>query len=147
MSLTTGNKITRRNFTKMPVTESVIKQVKQMAAKDKLQKGLSFKNKHGEEYKFDDDEEYKMVIEPSKAAPLPDIAAEAPGMLTEQGEAFGVDEVVHKGPRQSNHEQARFAAENSGLDFSLMLPKKVINENNIVEILEDNALGLLANLK
>ncbi len=36
MSLTTGNKIIRRNFTKMPVTESIINQVKQMAAKDKF---------------------------------------------------------------------------------------------------------------
>ncbi len=71
MSLTTGNKITRRNFTKMLLTESVIKRVKQMAAKDKLQKGLSFKNRHGEEYKFDNDEEYEVVIEPSKPAPFP----------------------------------------------------------------------------
>ncbi len=45
LSLMTGNKIIRRNFTKMPLTESVIKQVKQMAAKDRLQKGLSFKNR------------------------------------------------------------------------------------------------------
>jgi hypothetical protein len=42
MSLPTGNKIIRRNFTRMPLTESAIKQVKQMAAKDRLQKGLSF---------------------------------------------------------------------------------------------------------
>jgi hypothetical protein len=83
MSLKTGNKIIRRNFTKMPVTLSIIKQVKQMAAKDKLQKGLSFKNRHGEEYEFDNDEEYKMVIEPSKPDPFPDIAAEAPGVFTE----------------------------------------------------------------
>jgi hypothetical protein len=90
MSLTTGNKIIRRNFTKMPVTESIIKQVKQMAAKDKLQKGLSFKNRHAEEYEFDNDEEYKTVIEPSEPAPFPDIAAEAPGVLTEQEEVYGV---------------------------------------------------------
>ncbi len=82
MSLTTGNKIIRRNFTKMPV--------KQMAAKDKLQKGLSFKNRLGEEYKFDNDEEFKMVIEPSEPASFPDIAAEALGILTEQEEVFGV---------------------------------------------------------
>ncbi len=54
-----------------------------MAAKDRLQKGLSFKDRHGEEYKFDNDEEYKVVIEPSKPATFPDIAAEAPGVLTE----------------------------------------------------------------
>jgi hypothetical protein len=128
MSLTTGNKIIRRNFTKMPVTESVIKQVKQMAAKDKLQKGLSFKNRRGEEYKFDNDEEYEMVIEPSEPAPFPDIAAEAPGVLTEQEEVFGVDDVVQEESTQSDHERARLAAENSGLDFSSMLPKKVNDE-------------------
>jgi hypothetical protein len=53
-----------------------------MAAKDKLQKGLSFKNRHGEEYKFDNDEEYEMVIESSEPALFPDVAAEAPGVLT-----------------------------------------------------------------
>jgi hypothetical protein len=138
MSSTTENKIIRRNFTEMPVTESVIKQVKQMAAKDKLQKGLSFKNRHGQEYEFDNDEEYKMVIEPGEPAPFPDIAAEALGVLTEQEEVFGVDEVVQEEPTQSNHERARLAAENSGLDFSLMLPKKVNDENNVLEILEDD---------
>ncbi len=109
----------------MPVTESIIKQVKQMAAKDRLPKGLSFKNRHGEEYKFENDEEYKMVIEPSKPAPFLDIAAEAPGALTEQEEVFGVDEVVQEGTTQSNHEWVRLAAGNSGLDFPLKLPKKV----------------------
>jgi hypothetical protein len=138
MSLTTGNKIIRRNFTEMPVTESVIKQVKQMGANDKLQKRLSFKNRRGKEYEFDNDEEYKMMIEPSKPAPFPDIATEAPGVLTEQEEVSGVDEVMQEEPTQSNHERARLAAENSGLDFSLMLPKKVNDENNLIGILEDN---------
>ncbi len=41
----------------MLVMESVIKKVKQMAAKDKLQKGLSFENRRKEEYKSDNDEE------------------------------------------------------------------------------------------
>jgi hypothetical protein len=51
-----------------------------------------------------------------------------------------VDEVVQEGTTQSNHEWARLAAENSGLDFSLMLPKKVNHKNNIVEILEDEEM-------
>ncbi len=78
-----------------------------------------------------------MVIEPSQPAPFPDIAAEASGVLTEQEEVFGVDKVVQEGTTQSNHEQARLAAENSGLDYSSMLQKKVNHKNNIVEILED----------
>ncbi len=54
-----------------------------------------------------------------------------------------MDEVVQEGTTQINHERARLAAENSGLDFSSMLPKKVNHENNVVEILdneEDEAL-------
>jgi hypothetical protein len=78
-----------------------------------------------------------MVIEPNKPAPFPDIAAEAPRVLIKQ-EVFGVDEVVQEKPTQSNHEKARLAAENSRLDFSSMLPKKVNDENNALEILEDN---------
>jgi hypothetical protein len=58
-------------------------------------------------------------------------------VLTEQEEVFGVDEMVQEGTTQSNHEQAKLAAENSGLDFSSMLPKKVNHKNNIIEILED----------
>jgi hypothetical protein len=48
-----------------------------------LQNGLSFKSKHGKEYKFDNEKEYKVVIEPSEPDPFPDIIAEAPGVLTE----------------------------------------------------------------
>jgi hypothetical protein len=79
-----------------------------------------------------------MVIETNKPAPFPDIVAEAPGVLTEQEEVFGVDEVVQEEPTQSDHERARLVAENSGLDFSSMLVKRVIDENNVIEILEDD---------
>ncbi len=78
-----------------------------------------------------------MVIESSEPAPFRNIAAKALGVLTGQEEVFGVDEVVQKGPTQSNHEWARLVVENSGLDFFSMLPKKVNNKNKIVEILED----------
>ncbi len=43
-----------------------------------------------------------------------------------------MDEVVQKGPTQSDHEWARLAAENSGLDFSLMHPKtKKVDDKKI----------------
>ncbi len=88
-----------------------------------------------------------MVIKPSKPAPFLDIAAEAPGVLTEQEEVFGVDEVVQEEPTQSNHKQARLAAENSGLDFSSMLPKRVNDQNNVIEILEDDEEEVLMKLE
>ncbi len=68
LSLVTGKKVTQRKFTKMPVTEAVIKQVEEMAVKDGAVKGIDFKDRKGVEYKFDNDKEYQMLVEPNKRA-------------------------------------------------------------------------------
>ena len=47
-----------------------------------MQNGLSFKNSKGKEYTFDNEDEYEMIAEAKIPAPFPDIAAEAPGILT-----------------------------------------------------------------
>jgi hypothetical protein len=94
LSLAMGKKVTRRKFTEMPITESVIEQVEKMAVKDGARKGLSFKNRKGIEYKFNNDEEYEMLVEPEEPEPYPGIPAKAPGMLTEHEEEFGVNDVM-----------------------------------------------------
>ncbi len=43
LSLATGKKVMQRKFTKMPVTEAVIKQVEEMAVKDGAVKGVILK--------------------------------------------------------------------------------------------------------
>ncbi len=53
LSLATGKKVTRRKFTKMPVTDAVIKQVEEMAAKDGAIKGINFKDRKGLVYEFE----------------------------------------------------------------------------------------------
>jgi hypothetical protein len=58
----------------MQATESVIKQVERRGTKDKAQKGISFKNRKGEEYVFDNDEEYETMMEPDHPVPFPDVA-------------------------------------------------------------------------
>ncbi len=83
MSLTTGKKIARCKFTEMPMTEAVKKQIKKWAIKDCAQNGLTFKNRNGEEYNFDDNNEDTPVAHPENA-PFPDIPAEALGILTKQ---------------------------------------------------------------
>jgi hypothetical protein len=83
MSLTPGKKIARHKFTEMLMTEAVMKQIKKWAMKDRVQNGLTFKNRNGEEYKFNDD----------KNVPFPDIPVEAPGILTEQEETQGVNAI------------------------------------------------------
>ena len=114
----TGKKVTQRKFTEMPVTEAVIKQVEAMAVEDRAVKGINFKNRKGEEYEFDNDEEYEMLIEPDNLAPFPDIPAEAPGMLTELEEEYGVDDVVQDEPDEMSDEQpAILAVKQLGIGF------------------------------
>jgi hypothetical protein len=138
LSLATGKKVTQRKFTEMLITESVIEQVEKMAVKDGATKGLSFKNRKGIEYEFDNDEEYEILVEPEEPAPYPDIPAKAPGMLTERKEDFGVNDVVQEEMEQTDEEQAILAAENSGLDFSSMPTKEMGGE--VIEILDDEIL-------
>ena len=45
-------------------------------------------------YIFDNEDEYEMIAETKILAPFLDIAAEAPGILTEQEEIMGVNEVI-----------------------------------------------------
>jgi hypothetical protein len=132
LSLETGKKVTRRKFTEMPIMESVIKQVEAMAVEDGAVNGINFKDRNGFEYKFDNNKEYEMMVEPDEPAPFPDILAEAPGMLTELEEAYGVDEVVQDEPEQSDEQQAMLPAENLGLDFS-SIPTKV-SGGEVIEI-------------
>ncbi len=87
------------------------------------------------EYKFDNDKEYEMLVEPNKPAPFPDIPAEVPGMLTELEEEYGVNEVVQDEPEESDEQQAMMAAENSGLDFS-SIPTKVTG-GEVIKILDN----------
>ncbi len=78
------------------------------------------------ENKFGNDKEYEMLVEPDKPAPsFPDIPAEAPGMLTDLEEEYGVNEVVQYKPKESNEQRAMMAAENSGLIFCLYLQKQL----------------------
>ncbi len=91
--------------------------------KDDAMKGINSKDRKGVEYKFDNDKEYEMLVEPDKPAPFPDIPAEAPGMLTKLEEEYGVDEVVQDEPKESNEQRAIMVAENSALDF-ISVPTK-----------------------
>jgi hypothetical protein len=128
-SYTTGKKVTRRKFMEMPVTDVVIKQVEEMAVKDGAVKGISFKDRKGVEYEFDNDEEYEMLVEPDEPAPFPDIPAEVPGMLTKLKEEYGIDDVVQDKTEMSDEQRAVLAANNSGLE---------VTRGEVIEILDGN---------
>ncbi len=76
-----------------------------------------------------------MLVELDEPAPYPDIPAEAPGMLTEHEEEFGVNDVVQEEMEQTEKERAMLAAENLGLDF-LSMPTKVMG-GEVIEILDN----------
>ncbi len=80
MLLTTGKRITRRKFTEMPMTEDVMKQINKWVVEDHAQKGLTFKNRNGEEYKFFEENNKDKPIVCPEEAPFPDIPAEAPAV-------------------------------------------------------------------
>jgi hypothetical protein len=77
-----------------------------------------------------------MIAEARAPMPFPDVAAEAPGILTEQEELMGLDEVVQSKPEPSDEERAMLAAANSGIDISSP-PEEQPNRREIIEILND----------
>ena len=139
MSLSTGKKIVRRNFTEMPITESVIRQVDKWAKKDRAQSGLTFLNRNGLEYNFGDDDDQATLVGRPELAPFPDMPAEAPGILTEHEEINGVSPIQDT-PAQSDEERAMLAAENSGIDFG---PINAHETREVVEILDDDDKDIL----
>ncbi len=107
-----------------------------MAVKDGAVNRISFKNRKGVAYVFDNEDEYKILIEPDEPSPYPDISAEAPGILTLIEEEYGVDNLVQDEPELSDEQRAILAAQNSGLDLS-SIPTKV-NGGEVIKILDDD---------
>jgi hypothetical protein len=134
MSLSTGKKIVRRKFTEMPMTESVMNQIDKWAKKDLTQNGLTFLNRKGMEYEFNDDDDQATLVVQPEAAPFPDIPAEAPGILTEHEEIHGANPIQDE-PTQSDEERAALAAENSGMEFG---PISVRETREVIELLDDD---------
>jgi hypothetical protein len=76
-----------------------------------------------------------MIAEEKIPAPFPDIAAEAPGILTEQEEMMGANKVIQSEREPSDEERAMFAAANSGIDFSAP-PEDCPTKREIIKILD-----------
>jgi hypothetical protein len=127
------------------MTDSVIKMVDSLGKKERYKNGLSFKNRKGEEYTFDNEDECEMIAKEKIPAPFPDIATEAPGILTEREEITGVNEVIQSEREPSDKERAMLAAANSGIDFSSP-PEDRPTKREIIEILDDEDDDILDQL-
>jgi hypothetical protein len=135
MSLSTGNKIKRRKFTEMPITESVIRQVSKWASKDRGMSGLRFMDKYGIEYKFDEEEDTIMEEQHIEEAPFPAILAEAPVILTQYENLINGDDVIEEELVSDDQERAMLAVENSGLEFNPMVGPR---RGEVIELLDDD---------
>ncbi len=71
LSLSTGKKVTQRKFTEMPMTDNVIKMVDTLGKKERCKNRLSFKNRKGEEYIFDNEDEYEMIAKTKNPGTFP----------------------------------------------------------------------------
>ena len=121
----------QKKVTKMPVTDTVIKKVEETAVKDVAVKEIAFKIRKGFKYAFDNDKEYKMLVELDDPAPFLDI----PAVLTELEEEYGIDKIMQDEPKLSDKQQVILAAENSGLDF-LSVPTK-LTSGVVIKILDN----------
>jgi hypothetical protein len=83
--------------------------VEEMAIRDGAVTRINFKDRKGVEYEFDNNEEYKMLVEPDEPAPFQDIPSEAPGMLTELEEEYGINNVVQDEPEMRDEQRAVLA--------------------------------------
>ena len=96
-------------------------------------------------YLFDNEDEYEMIAETKILAPFLDIAAEAPGILTEQEEIMGVNEVIQSEREPSKKERVMLAAANSGIDFSTP-PEDRPTKREVIETLDDEDDDILDQL-
>jgi hypothetical protein len=108
--------------------------------KDHAQNGLTLKNRNGEEYEFNDNEEDTPIVHPENA-PFPDIPVEAPRIPTKQEQTQGVN-AINMDPAQSNEEWAWLAAENSTLELGAV---NIPEQCKVIKLLNDDDKNLLNN--
>lgn len=80
--LTTGQKLTRRKFTEIPMPHSIIDTVEKFGDNENRPTGLMFANRHGKEIsEYPNDDIDDMITMPPPAAPYPDYPADLPGVM------------------------------------------------------------------
>ena len=65
MCVNTGLKIVQRNYTKLPMPDSVMKKINLLAERDKTEAGVLFRNRNKESFTFEN-EEYDPMPEEKK---------------------------------------------------------------------------------
>lgn len=110
LCLSTGKKLTRRNFTVIPgVPQTIISAVTRIAVRENRPTGLTFRNRHQEDFNFSNADLDEVLIE-QHAAPFPDIPNELPGVTT----ALAVTPLPSE---QNRDDTARQAAHNADINL------------------------------
>ncbi len=136
-----GKRIVRRMFTKIPLTDSVKKQVAKWSSKDRSITGLKFMDKYGIEYDFDKEKDAIIEERLIDVAPFPDVPAEVPGIMTQYEYLIDGEDVIEGEPVSNDKEQAMLAAENSGLEIGPV--NKLPTTGDVIKLLDDDKVDVL----
>ena len=114
-NLLTGKKIKRREWTVLPMPDSVIDTVHKYAERDGELGNLAFRDRHGDLFAWNDevDDMYENLVTEEPAL-FPDLAAEMPGVTLERDIPTSLDPVVDEADVPGLAEQR--AALNAGLN-------------------------------
>ncbi len=80
LCLETGKRITRRNFTELPMPQSVIDHVHHLTTINNSSNGLTFHNRTGQEFTHFNDDANDAPLPLDVRSPFPDFPAELPSI-------------------------------------------------------------------
>lgn len=135
LSLDTGKCILRRNFTELPLTDSIQKLVDRMAQAENWPDGLLFANRHGNEFHFTNDDLDEPLV--STPAPFPDLPAEMLGVLSS---SLNETTPLTPEPHVTWQDLAMAAADNAGIEVT---PQAAVSSSpEIITIGDDDNPGV-----
>jgi hypothetical protein len=139
-SLSTGRVIVRRNFTIIPMPDTIIALVDEWAGRNQAQPGLTFTDRTGREYLLNNDLDEPLVQEPEPAC-FPDIPAILPGI--DRAHVPLKEPPIQDSPDASDNyspeDDAHAALANAGLLDSDSSPTDPIFPDNIIDLTSTSA--------
>ena len=131
LNLASGLVIKRRKFTELPVPDSVITRVTEIAKNSGVSKDLQFCDRRRQPYPWQENPD--LSLDDTPMATYPDIPAELPGILRQRDNHTEAPEVTNI-PPDDWEALATAAADNADLDFTDTLP----TPPEVIEIDDDD---------
>ena len=134
--INTRRVLKRRNFTPIPLPDSVIAKVNAIGKKEGQGRDFRFTNRRNEPFSWTDevpvdDDEFQGLLEPDEAT-FPDISAELPGVELERNQTDSPVDAVDEDPEPNFEQRAADALENADIRAGEHRNPPVAQPDNIV---------------